>query len=186
MTELQISGMTTVALAVMLVSIVLNDIRTHRITNVSVLMVLGLGLASQVASNEAMGIAHWLSGMAVGFAIFIPFYIGGGMGAGDVKLMAAVGSVLGTGGAAAAGAVALVAGLPLALVVVLHRVISEKRAMQFMANAQHGAQQIRGWSINSFTREGSKQRIPFAAAIAVGAIGSLWWTGKLQQLAGVL
>ena len=186
MTDVQISGVTTVALAVMLVSIVLNDIRTHRISNISVLMVLALGLGSQVALNETMGIAYWLSGMAVGFAIFIPFYIGGGMGAGDVKLMAAVGSVLGTGGAAAAAAVALVAGLPLALIIVMHRSISEKRAMQFTANAQHGAHQTQGWSTKSFTREGSKQRIPFAAAIAVGAIGSLWWTGKLQHLAGVL
>lgn len=37
-----------------------------------------------------------LGGLAVGFAALIPFYALGGLGAGDVKLMAAAGSLLGS------------------------------------------------------------------------------------------
>ena len=106
-TELEISGITTVALCVMMISAVITDIRVHRITNVLVIMVLFLGLTSQIALHGSIGVAYWLSGMAIGFGMFLPFYMGGGMGAGDVKLMAAVGSVFGASGAITAGATAL-------------------------------------------------------------------------------
>jgi len=38
-----------------------------------------------------------LAGLAVGLALFLPFFLLGGMGAGDVKLLAALGAWLGPG-----------------------------------------------------------------------------------------
>jgi prepilin signal peptidase PulO-like enzyme (type II secretory pathway) len=34
--------------------------------------------------------------------------------------------------------------------------------------------------------EGKTKRIPYAAAIATGAIIALWWSGRFEQLAGAL
>ena len=41
---------------------------------------------------------HALGGAAVGFAVFLIFYLMGGMGGGDVKLMAGFGALLGLPG----------------------------------------------------------------------------------------
>ncbi len=173
------------ALCVMMISAVLTDIKVHRITNVLVMMVLFLGLTSQLALHGSMGVAYWVTGLAVGFAMFLPFYIGGGMGAGDVKLMAAVGSVFGFSGAIAAGATALIAGLPLAIIMVLHRYLSERDSIRHAATALHGGRAPHA-GVKAVVREGRKERIPYAAAIAIGSIGGLWWNGNLQQLSGVL
>lgn len=45
-----------------------------------------------------MGLLSALGGMLGAFAVFLVFYILGGMGGGDVKLMAAFGALLGPGG----------------------------------------------------------------------------------------
>ena len=71
-----------------------SDVREHRISNWLVLAVLGSGFVIQILGNGAMGIVYALGGVAVGLAFFLPFYIGRGMGAGDVKLMGAAGGML--------------------------------------------------------------------------------------------
>ncbi len=45
-----------------------------------------------------MGALYALAGAAAGFAVFLIFYLLGGMGGGDVKLMAGFGALLGAGG----------------------------------------------------------------------------------------
>ena len=56
---------------------------------------LGLGLLYHGVTGGAAALGNSVQGMLVGFAILIVFYILGGMGAGDVKLMAAIGAWLG-------------------------------------------------------------------------------------------
>lgn len=74
------------------------DLWRRRISNVTVLAGLGAGLAAQIMRHGWLrGPLHWLAGGAVGFAVFLVFYLAGGMGGGDIKLMAAFGSCLGVG-----------------------------------------------------------------------------------------
>jgi hypothetical protein len=63
----------------------------------------------------AAGLAASAAGVVVGFLILIPLYALGGMGAGDVKLLAAAGSFLGPWGALLAGIFTLLAGGALGL-----------------------------------------------------------------------
>jgi prepilin peptidase CpaA len=49
------------------------------------------------AQNGWRGALASLAGAAAGFAVFLIFYLLGGMGGGDVKLMAGFGAVLGAG-----------------------------------------------------------------------------------------
>jgi prepilin peptidase CpaA len=51
-----------------------------------------------------------LAGLGTGFGLFLLLYLGGGMGAGDVKLMAAVGAIVGANGALVSGILAILVG----------------------------------------------------------------------------
>lgn len=172
-----INGLTIVALGVLLTAVVWNDITTHRIENVSVLAILLLGLLSQLLGAGVPGIVQWLAGMAVGLGFLLPFYIGGGMAAGDVKLLAAVGSVLGPIPAVLAGGVTLFAGAALGMFAVYRHKVR---------NQQQNPQDATAAAQTTSLRDPRKQRLPYAAAIAAGAAGGLLYSGRLQDFFGAL
>lgn len=68
------------------------DLRSRRIPNWLVLPFLVSGLVVSAISAGWSGLGHSLAGMATGAAIFGVLYALGGMGMGDLKLFAAVGS----------------------------------------------------------------------------------------------
>jgi prepilin peptidase CpaA len=72
------------------------DIRTNRIPNWLTYSGLVAGLALQVALGGWRGLEQGLLGALVGGGVFFLFFLLGGMGAGDVKLLAAVGAWVGT------------------------------------------------------------------------------------------
>ncbi len=88
-----------VALQVVLVLLVVTgavfDFRFRRIPNWLVLAGLVLGLGVNAALFQWAGLRASLLGLATGFAVYFPMYLLRGMGAGDVKLMAAIGSIVG-------------------------------------------------------------------------------------------
>jgi len=90
-TEMLVS---TVLLIGLLGVSVVSDLLHHRIPNLLILLGLALGLAGQAYSGGASGLEDGLLGLLIGFALFLPMYALGGMAAGDVKLMAMVGSFL--------------------------------------------------------------------------------------------
>lgn len=190
LTDIQISGLTTITLCVLLVSAVITDIRVNRITNQMVLLVLSLGLLSQAALYGLSGVASWLGGVCIGFAIFLPFYLRKAMGAGDVKLMAAVGGVFGYKTALIVTGFSLVAGLPLVLLLLIHRYIVTLREIPAPA-ARTDSGHVNFFELTKLKAEvfllsARKQEVPYAAAIAGGAFGGLLWVGNLQQLAVVM
>ena len=73
---------------------VASDLRRHRIPNLLVVLGLVLGLAGQAYAGGISGLGDGALGMLIGFGVFLPLYALGGMAAGDVKLMAMVGSFL--------------------------------------------------------------------------------------------
>ena len=92
------------------------DFRTRRIPNWLTLSAVLLGLVLQTLLRGLPGLLTGFLGLLVGAGLFfIPFALGG-MGPGDVKLMAAVGAFLGPPGALWAALMTGVAGGVLALV----------------------------------------------------------------------
>lgn len=71
------------------------DVRTRKIPNWLNLsgLVLGLGLNTLLLHTHGLVVA--MLGLGLSLLIYIPLYLVRGMGAGDVKLMAAVGSIAG-------------------------------------------------------------------------------------------
>lgn len=71
------------------------DAGTQKIPNWTSLVIVVLGLGWNIFSAEGLGIQDSSLGLLAGFVLMLPSYVFGGMGAGDVKLIAAIGSVLG-------------------------------------------------------------------------------------------
>ena len=130
------------------------DTRTQRIPNALVGATLLAGGAVQLGTHGSAGIGLALGGIAVGLLFFLPLYVAGAMGAGDVKLMAALGALIGPQTAAIAVAFTLVAGSILALATVGWR----------------------RWSTLATTQPESSGalvgRIPYAGAIVTGTLAA--------------
>jgi len=71
------------------------DLKSRRIPNYLTLGAAVAGLAYNFLSHGFPGLADGFLGMLLGFALLILPYIWGGMGAGDVKALAALGAWLG-------------------------------------------------------------------------------------------
>lgn len=71
------------------------DLRSRTIPNWLSASALLIGLAAHSYLDGWSGAADASLGVLIGFAVFLIFYLLGGMGGGDVKLMAAFGAILG-------------------------------------------------------------------------------------------
>jgi prepilin peptidase CpaA len=142
--------------------------------------VAGVVLAYIAAGKS--GLTDALGGALVGLAIFLPFYLLRGMGAGDVKLMAAAGAFVGTGGAFWAAALALIAGGTLALAIIARRLFARQRAWQASATTDAS----RSLKLATQVSIARKERCPYAVPIGVGVLGALWMDGSVTQLYAML
>ncbi|UCH82433.1 MAG: prepilin peptidase [Nitrospiraceae bacterium] len=79
----------------LLITAVIWDIRKARIPNWLTFSSIILAIGYWTASNGLDGLLFSVGGVTTGLAALIFFYAMGGMGAGDVKLMGAVGGLLG-------------------------------------------------------------------------------------------
>jgi len=95
----------------------LTDLRSRRISNRLVMTGLIFGLVLNLCTGGWAGLGWSLLGGLLGLAIFFPFFALGGMGAGDVKLLACLGAVLGPKDLFAVALVGALIGGVLALVV---------------------------------------------------------------------
>ena len=95
----------------------ITDLRSRRISNRLVVTGLGIGLVLNLLLGSWAGLGWSLLGGLLGLALFFPFFALGGMGAGDVKLLACLGAILGPKDLLAVALVGAVIGGVLALIV---------------------------------------------------------------------
>ena len=76
---------------------VIDDLARRQISNWICVAALAGGLGWQAGQYGWSGLAYGIGGAAAGFAAFLIFYLLGGMGGGDVKLMTGFGALLGAG-----------------------------------------------------------------------------------------
>lgn len=80
----------------LVLSITYTDVRYRRIPNKQVLTILLCGIAINTFFGAWPGLFASLLGMVMAFALMLTLHVLGTMGAGDVKLFAAIGAVLGS------------------------------------------------------------------------------------------
>jgi prepilin peptidase CpaA len=108
-----------VAIGVVAATIV--DLRTRRIPNALTATMAGVGIGLAAAGLSGISVGAALAGILVGFALMMPGHLLGATGAGDVKLMAAVGAIVGPGLTVTAFLFTAIAGGVLAVVVAVRR-----------------------------------------------------------------
>ena len=150
------------------------DLRSRRVPNV---ITFGGAAAAIVISGVLAGfngLPHSMLGWLIGCALFFPLFAVGGMGAGDVKLLAAFGAVLGPMGAAWAAIWASVAGGVLALAVaVAHGYLLEAlrnvRVIVYVWRTL-GFSPVDGLTLG----DARGPRMAYAVPISIGALVTLW------------
>jgi prepilin peptidase CpaA len=167
----------TGALIICLLLAAWSDWRTRRIPNWLVLAGTGAGLLLNTLDTGAssIGLLGALQGLAVAFALFLPFFLLRAMGAGDVKLMAMAGAFLGLPHTIYAVGATAIAGGALSLVYLAwHGGL--RRALFNIVGALQGAllaASARTRPSLSIAGDASVGSLPYGVAIAAGTIGYL-------------
>jgi len=99
-----------VALAAVLVTAIDTDIRSSRIPNWLTFSAMGFALVGHAWLGGAPEVMFSLAGLGAGLGLFLIPYVVGGIGAGDVKLMAAIGAFVGPYDALFSGLLAIMVG----------------------------------------------------------------------------
>jgi prepilin peptidase CpaA len=151
-------------LATGLTAAVVTDVRTRRIPNwlTGSIAAAGFGLA---AGGGHVTIAQALIGMLIGLALMLPGHVIGATGAGDVKLMAAIGAVVGVAAIVRIFLFTAIAGGVLAIAVALYR---RRLRQTLFAATQLVATPSAGRVMVEST--GHSNRFAYGPAIAVGTL----------------
>jgi prepilin peptidase CpaA len=97
------------------------DLRTRHVPNLLTGATAAVGLALALTGAGRIGIAASLAGCVIGLVVMLPGYLFGATGGGDVKLLAALGTLLGPERVLFATFVMAVGGGVIALAVALYR-----------------------------------------------------------------
>jgi prepilin peptidase CpaA len=150
------------------------DVRTRRIPNVLTFGAAGLALLYALASHGATGLGLAVAGWLTGAALFFPFFALGGMGAGDVKLLAALAAWLGPLDAVWLAVFAAMAGGVFGVAVALaHGYLRQAFAnvwLMFVHWRFFGLRSIAGFTL----QDSQAPRLAYAIPILVGAVCTLW------------
>ena len=112
----------TIFLSVILIVSAVIDLRTQKIPNLITYPTMVIALIYHATLGGGSGLFFSLSGLCVGIGLLLLPYLMGGMGAGDAKLMGAVGGIIGAKGVFYAFLCAAIIGGIYALVLLLiHR-----------------------------------------------------------------
>ena len=103
------SVMVWVLVAVLLTAMWM-DLRSSRIPNWLTFSAIGFALVVHAWLGGFPGVLFSLAGLGAGLGLFLILYVSGGIGAGDVKLMAAVGALIGPSGALISAVLAILVG----------------------------------------------------------------------------
>jgi prepilin peptidase CpaA len=141
------------------------DLRNRRIPNTLTLSIAALGVTLAAVHLSGVSVAASLAGFAVGLALMLPGHIIGATGAGDVKLFAAIGTLLGPSRIGFAFAYTAIVGGALAVVVAVYRGRLNETLEGTATLVRTG-----GANVAEIEKPSANNRFAYAPAIAIGAL----------------
>src|SRR5688572_22479315 len=157
----------------LLVAACVTDLRWRRIPNWLALALAVLGIGYSIAVDPGLaGVGRGVGGLFVGFSIWILFFVVGGMGAGDVKLIAAASAWLGPNGAWRASLVAALLGGILSLVALL----AQRRLREGTQRVAIAMSTMSIAPLGAVAPDVERRRyLPYGIALAGGALLVAWF-----------
>ena len=144
------------------------DVRYRRIPNPFVFATLASGIAINVIFGGLPGLAASFGGCALAFGLMFMLHVFGAMGAGDVKLFAAIGAVTGAHLVLPTFLVVVLTGGVLAMVSIIRSgsvVTTMNRVLQILVGL------LPGWEMPRFAVPTDRTHtIPYGVAITIGSI----------------
>jgi prepilin peptidase CpaA len=165
-----------ILLGILVAAAAIYDIRFRRIPNWLVLAGIIAGITWNVYSSGWSGLLRGAEGLGLGFGLYFPLWLVRARGAGDVKLLAAVGAITGPGNCFYIFLLTAILGGIIALILLMFRGRVRhtffnvawilRDLMHFKAPYQSSGE------LDVTTTKG--MRLPHAAMIAVGAVAFLY------------
>jgi prepilin peptidase CpaA len=151
-----------------------SDLRTRRIPNVLTFSATAAALLFHLATGGFSAAGWSLAGWSLGVLLFFPMFALRGMGAGDVKLLAAVGAWLGPSQVAIAALATSIAGGVIGIAVAFgHGYLKTAARNLWMLLAHWRVTGVR--PLHQVTLEGTRgPRLAYAFPIAIGTVITLW------------
>jgi prepilin peptidase CpaA len=141
------------------------DLRSRRVPNILTLGVAGIGLALAAMQATRITPVEAAAGFAVGLLLMLPGHLIGATGAGDVKLLAAFGTLLGPARTGVAFVYTALAGGLLALAIAIWR----RRARTTVTRALTVMDPS---VVAQIERPSEDNRFAYAPAVAIGAFAA--------------
>lgn len=139
------------------------------------------GLVYSTAVGGLGGFGAGLLGMAVGLLTLLPLYAVGGMGAGDVKLMAGIGAWLGWEITFAAFCVSTVVGAVMAVIMVLSKKKMAHHYENFLLILSEWMVIKNPYELSKIAAERKPRMmlLPYGIPICIGTIGYFIYNGMM-------
>jgi prepilin peptidase CpaA len=143
------------------------DMYTRRVPNPLTIGIAAVGFTMAATHVSGVSVAGAFAGFGLGLLLMLPGHVIGGTGAGDVKLFAAVGTLLGPSRTGMAFLYTAMAGGALATVIAVQR-------RRFAATMERTAALVYtgGANVAEIERLSADNRFAYAPAIAVGAVAA--------------
>lgn len=167
--------MSALAVAIVGMAACVWDVRTQRIPNALTLSAAAVAIVFHAATSGLFGVGLSVSGWLMGALLFFPLFAVRGMGAGDVKLLAAFGAWLGPRDVLYVAAATAILGALFALTLVIAR----RRTRQTFT---HLSAMVSYWSIDGVRAvpgltlaEPSRLAVCYSLPITAGALVTIWF-----------
>ncbi|MCE9663717.1 prepilin peptidase [Halomonas sp. M5N1S17] len=158
------------------------DLRTRRIPNRLILAGAAVGLLLQGVLAGPSGILAATLGLLVGLAILMPGYLMGFTGAGDAKLMASIGTLLGPLGVLQVAIVSMLVGGIVGICFVASSILSRDAISPWSRYGLMAKTLLytgKPLYIAPDKGEVMGKKFPFAVSIAIGGTGWIIWQWSL-------
>ncbi len=166
----------------LLLAAAIQDLLHRRIPNTLILAGAAVGILLQGWAAGAGGVLAAIYGLVVGLAILLPGYLMGFTGAGDAKLMAAIGTFLGPVGVLQAALISIFVGGSIAIGFALSALIHRQSISPWGRYAlMMRTLVITGRPLYIPPAEGEVmgKKFPFAVSIALGTTAWIVWQWPL-------
>ena len=141
------------------------DLRTRRVPNVLTMSLAAAGITLAASGLGHITVGAALGGGLLGLLLMLPGHVLGATGGGDVKLLSAIGTLLGPAATVWAFLIAMIAGGAIAVFVAVRR-------GRLLLAMQQSAELVRtaGGNAHGIEHPQAHNRFAYAPAIAIGAI----------------